>query len=166
MLRAQHLLSHRNSVVEEKCHNAVCKLLWRLVVAVVRVATVALVAVVALMAMALVAVALAKPRTADHASAARENSSYGPVVHDPYLSGGAVGSSVVPYQDQVYDGQVYNGQVYDGQVMGDQVIGGAPVYDSGTSYPSTGSTLQDNFDTRGDRIINAEPLPPGAVPVQ
>ncbi|TWU24202.1 hypothetical protein Pla52o_21280 [Novipirellula galeiformis] len=52
---------------------------------------------------------------------------YGTVVTDPYLQGGAVGSSV---------------------------------------YGNPGSGMSDNFDARGDRILNIEPLPPGATPAR
>ncbi len=68
--------------------------------------------------------------------------SYGPVVHDPYLQNDIVGSSVMPYE---------------GQIIGSPTYNGAPVYSGQGIAPA------DSFDARGDRIINAEPLPPGAT---
>jgi hypothetical protein len=68
---------------------------------------------------------------------------YQGAVHDPYAhSGEVIGSQVM--------GDNYNGYPIQGNVMEGSM---AP----GVSYP--GGTVQDNFDARGDRIINVNPLP-------
>ncbi len=70
---------------------------------------------------------------------------------DPYLNGGIVGSSVVPNQGEyiVGEGAIGPGTIPQGGYIPQQ--GYVP-----------GSSLPDNFDARGDRIISAEPLPQGA----
>ena len=75
-------------------------------------------------------------------------------VNDPYLSSGTViGGSVMPY----------DGQIIGEQIVGDHVVGETGQSIVGSSVLPGTSTLPDNFDARGERIIQSDPLPPGAV---
>jgi len=73
-------------------------------------------------------------------------------------------SNVEPYGTEVHDPYAYGGEVIGSQVMGDSYggypTGGGVINGSmspNVSYPS--NSMQDNFDSRGNRIINAQPIP-------
>jgi len=74
----------------------------------------------------------------------------GSETYDPYLSGNVIHEGIVPYDGQIIGSEVIGGQVYGGQS-----------YQGSTMYGGS-TTMQDDFDARGDRIMSADPLPPGA----
>jgi hypothetical protein len=78
-------------------------------------------------------------------------------------------SEVGSYYGEVHDPYAHNGEVIGSQVIGD-TYNGYPVQSypapgtvfeggmaPGSSYP--GVSTQDNFDARGDRIIQVDPIP-------
>ncbi len=72
------------------------------------------------------------------------SNSYGPAVSDPYGEQ-IIGGGVMYGQGGVYD----QGAAY----------GQGTVYNQGSVVPGS---MSDNFDARGDRIIQQDPMPPGA----
>jgi hypothetical protein len=68
---------------------------------------------------------------------------YGPVVSDPY-SEQIIGGGVIHEQGVIYDsGSMGPGTIIDGGIVP--------------------GSMSDNFDSRGDRIIRQDSLPPGAT---
>lgn len=75
---------------------------------------------------------------------------------DPYLGGNVIGSSVMPRAGEFIPGE---GVVVPGTVVPGTAIPGS----GGAIVPGyiPGTTLQDNFDTRSNRVMITEPIAPG-----